>query len=183
MVSGRRDTFGIIFRRIVLFPNHVPHKTSSTEHFVAQALQSFLLVVVNGYEDGAVVRQQLAQQGQAGIHHAQPLVVPGEVLAGFAHDFAQPLQQSRVVHVVVVHPLLFPRVVGRVDVDALDASFVFGQESFQGFQVIAMDNLVAAAGFGFRPAFFRRKAVLVLQYSEGDFLMVVNHLFFSNPLE
>ena len=182
MVSGRRDTFGIIFRRIVLFPNHVPHKTSSAEHLVAQALQSLLLVVVNGDEDGAVVRQQLAQQDQTGIHHAQPLVVPGEVLAGFAHHFAQPLQQARVVHVVVVHPLLFTRIVGWVDVDALDASFVFGQKGFQCFQVITVDYLIAIVGFGVLLTVWR-ETILVLQHLEGHFLMVINYFFFSYPLE
>ena len=79
--------------------------------------------------------QQLLQQLQPGIHHAQPFVVPGQVLALPAHDLPQPLADFRVVYIVIVDPALVSRVVGRVDIDALHPSLVPGQQSFEHLQV------------------------------------------------
>ena len=62
--------------------------------------------------DAAIFRQQLLQQFQPGVHHAQPLVVAGQVLALLAHNFAQPLFDPGVVHIVVVHPALVAGVIG-----------------------------------------------------------------------
>ena len=41
-------------------------------------------------KDHAIVSQQLLQRHQPGIHHAEPLIVTGQVLALFAHYFSQP---------------------------------------------------------------------------------------------
>ena len=98
------------------------------------------LVVVDGDEDRAVVTQKLAQQLQAGEHHAAPLVVAGEVLA--VHDLAQPVLHHGGVDVVVVGPALVAGVVGRVDVDALDLAVIRRQQRLQGGQVVALDDQV-----------------------------------------
>ena len=42
----------------------------------------------------------------------------GQVLALFAHHFAQPLLNLGIVHIVVVHPILVAGVVGRIYVPA-----------------------------------------------------------------
>jgi len=42
--------------------------------------------------------------------------------------------------------LFITSIIGRVDVDALDLPGVVGQEGFEGQQVIALDEQVAAAG-------------------------------------
>ena len=97
-------------------------------------------VVVNGDEDRAVVAQQLPQELQARQHHAAPLVVAGEVL--HVHYLAQPLAYHRRVHVVVVGPVFGADVVGRVDVHALHAPVVSGQQRLQCQQVVAVNDEV-----------------------------------------
>ena len=58
----------------------------------------------------------------------------GQVLALFADNLTQPLFDFRIVDVVVINPALVASVVGRIDVDALDAPLVPGQQGFQGFK-------------------------------------------------
>ena len=48
----------------------------------------------------------------------------GQVLALFADNLTQPLLYFRVVDIIVVDPALVARVVGRIDIDALDATLV-----------------------------------------------------------
>ena len=69
----------------------------------------------------------------------------GQVLALFADNLAQPLLDFWVVDIIVVDPALVARVVGRIDVNALDAPLIPGQQRFQGLQIIAPDNHVFAA--------------------------------------
>ncbi len=57
-----------------------------------------------------------ASSFKARIHHAQPLVVAGQVLALFADDLAQPLLDLRVIDVIVINPALVSCVVGRINV-------------------------------------------------------------------
>ena len=68
--------------------------------------------------DAAVFRQQLLQQFQPGAHHAQPLIVAGQVLALLAHHFAQPLFDLGVIDVVIVHPALVAGIIGWIYVPA-----------------------------------------------------------------
>ena len=99
-----------------------------------------LFVVVNGNEDDAVVGQQFAEQLQAGPHHAEPLVVALQVFA--VNRLMEPLSHQRAVHLVVVGPAFVAGVVGRVDVDALDAASVAGKQGFESLEVIAVDDEV-----------------------------------------
>ena len=68
-------------------------------------------------KDNSLVSQQLIQQFQARVHHAQPLVVAGQILALFAYDLTQPLLDFGVVDIIVVDPPLVAGVVGWIDVD------------------------------------------------------------------
>ena len=65
----------------------------------------------------------------------------GQVLALFADNLAQPLLDLRVVDVIVIDPALVSGVGGRIDIDALDAPLIPGQ---QVFQIVAPDNHVVA---------------------------------------
>ena len=65
-------------------------------------------------KDNSLVSQQLIQQFQAQVHHAQPLVVAGQSLALFAYDLTQ--LDFGVVDIIVVAPLV-ASVVGWIDVD------------------------------------------------------------------
>ena len=122
------------------------------------------------------------QQFQPGVHHTQPLVVAGEVLALFAHHFAQPLLDFRVVHIVVVHPALVAGVIGRIDVDALHPALIPGQQSLQRVQIIPVDDHVFAAVILGMLAILV-KTILPVKHPERHFLMVVDDLLFSNPLQ
>ena len=106
----------------------------------------------------------------------------GQVLALFADDLAQPFLDLGVVDVIVIDPALVAGVVGRVDVNALDAPLIPGQQRFQGFQIIAPDDHVfAAVIFAVLSVFI--KAVLALQHPKRHVLMVIDHLAFSNPFK
>ena len=122
------------------FPHERTDEVVLAEHLVHQQAQPVDFVVVDGNEDRAVVAQEFAQQLQPRQHHAQPLVVAGEVFG--VHHLAQPLAHHRRVHVVVVHPALAADVVGRVDVHALHAPVVGGQQRLQRQQVVAVDDEV-----------------------------------------
>ena len=50
-----------------------------------------------------------------------------KVFPFFANHFAQPLLDMRVVHIVIIHPFLFTRIVRRIDIDAIHSSLVFWQ--------------------------------------------------------
>ena len=106
----------------------------------------------------------------------------GQVLALFADNLAQPLFDLRVIDIVVVDPALVAGVVGRINVDALDALLVPGQQCFQGFQIVAPDDHVLAAVVRICLSVFI-KAVLALQHPKRHFLMVIDDLAFSNPFK
>jgi hypothetical protein len=88
------------------------------------------------------------QQFQPRIHHAQPLVVPRQILAFLAHDLTQPTLHLWVVYGVVVDPAFVARVVGRINVDAFHPALELGQQALQGFEVVAVDDpVVSRVGF------------------------------------
>lgn len=106
----------------------------------------------------------------------------GQVLALFADHLAQPLLDLRVIDIIVVDPTLVAGVVGRIDVDALDAPLILGQQRFQGLQIIAADDHVLAAVILVMLSVFI-KAVLALQHPKRHVLMVIDHLALSNPFK
>ena len=55
----------------------------------------------------------------------------------------EPFLEQRAVHLVVVNPAFVAGVVGRVDVDALDAAGIAGQQGFEGVEVVAVDDEVS----------------------------------------
>ena len=106
----------------------------------------------------------------------------GQVLALFAHHFAQPFSDFRVVHIVVVYPALVAGVVGRINVNAFHSSLIPGQQCFEGFQIVPVDNhILAAVILGVLAVFI--KTILPVKYPEGHLLMVVDDLLFSNPFQ
>ena len=121
-------------RRCSLLPHDRFCKIS--ENLIAYQTQMVKFSIINADENNTIVRQQLLQQLQPRVHHAQPFVMAGQVLALFADNLAQPLFDFRVIDIVVVDPALVAGVVGRIDIDALDAPLIPGQQRFQGFQII-----------------------------------------------
>lgn len=121
-------------------------------HDLAEARE---LVVVDGDENDAGGGEKLVEQSKTRVHHAQPLVVAGEVLALLADDVAQPLLDPGVVDVVVVDPAFVACVVGRVDVDAVDSALVLREQRLESFEIIAVDDHVR------RPVVVRLLATLI----------------------
>ena len=180
MLDLRRDSLGVVSRRVRSLPGYIGDEAGGAEDFVTHELQVRLLVVVDADEDCAGRREQLAQELQARVHHAQPLVVAGEVLALLAHDLPEPFPDARVVHVVVVDPALVAGVVRRIDVDAVDLSLVFRKQRLQRFEVVAVDDHVSAVG-----AMAVQHALLgdALEYAIRHVPMVVDDLFLAHPVQ
>ena len=105
-----------------------------------------------------------------------------QILAFFTNDFAQPLLNMRIIDIIVVAPLLIASVVRRIDVDALHPTLILRQQSFQGFQIIAVDNhVITAVVLGMLAHFV--KAILTLQHTERHFLMMIDNFAFSDPFQ
>ena len=145
MFNLGRDSFGIITGRIISLPRDVSHETTSPKDLVTHSLQVGSLIVINRNENSTSRRKQPLQQPQAWVHHAQPLVMAGEVFAFFADDFTKPFLNSRVVDSVVVHPTFVTRVIGRINVNTVDSSFIARQERFKSFEIVTMNDHVLGA--------------------------------------
>jgi hypothetical protein len=64
------------------------------------------LVIIDGHKDRPILPQELLQQHQPRIHHAQPAVVAVERFAFLANDFSEPVADDGGVDIVVVGPAL-----------------------------------------------------------------------------
>ena len=84
--------------------------------------------------------------------------------------------------IIVVDPALVACVVGRIDINALDAPLIPGQQGFQGFQIVAPDDHIFAAVIFVVLSIFI-KAILALQHPKRHVLMVIDHLALSNPFK
>ena len=121
------------------------------EDLVADDAQIGAFAIVDGDPDAAVLRQELAQELQAGIHHVEP---------------------GRMFEVVVVVFEGGAGVVGGIDVDALHLASVERQQRLQRLQVVAVDEQVVARPIRQRPilaqdlhrAVLRRPAGLLIAH-------------------
>src|ERR1051326_8431370 len=89
------------------------------------------------------IRSTLNGNNSADPHREALRVMPAGVLALLADSLADPLLELRLGEVIVVDPALVAGVVGRVNVDALDAPRMRGQERLESQQVMAFQNEVA----------------------------------------
>jgi hypothetical protein len=87
-------------------------------------------VIVNRDEDRAILSQQFFQQLRSRIHHAEPFIMACGVFAFLADGLADPFFELRLVEFVVVDPAFVAGVLRRVNINALDASSMRGQQSF-----------------------------------------------------
>ena len=123
-------------------PNHGCDEVRATEYFIQHAAQILNFVVVERDEDNSVLAQELPQQRQPGVHHAEPFVVAAEVFGFFADDLTEPLADAGIVDVVVVDPAFVAGVVRRVDVNALDLPAISRQQRLECFEIISFDQQV-----------------------------------------
>jgi hypothetical protein len=97
-----------------------------------------------------------------------------EGLALLAHGFTKPIADERTIDIVIVSPAFIAGVVGRIDVYALDLPCIVRQQSLESFEVVALDNQVAAARVS-APEFWH-----IFEQPEGYLLVVVDDRLFSN---
>jgi hypothetical protein len=105
------------------------------------------LVVINAHENHAVLAQELTRQEQARIHHRKPR---GAIASTRFRIACYLLRQLEVrlerVGVIVGIDKIVAGVVGRVNVNHLDAPKVRLVEEFQNFEVVAFDEQVLCVG-------------------------------------
>jgi len=70
--------------------------------------------------------------------------VSAQILGFASYYFAQPFTYFWTIYFIIVNPTFFARVVGRINVNALHLSRVVGEQGFEGEQVIALHEQVAA---------------------------------------
>lgn len=99
-----------------------------------------------------------------------------EVFRFFTDDLSEPFIDFGVVYVVVIDPAFVAGVIGRVDIDTFDFPFVFGQEGFKGFEIIAVDDFVAAIGFF-------AEGIGLVQHLERHVEVVVDDFVFGDEVE
>ena len=103
--------------------------------------------------------------------------MPRQVFGFRPDDLPQPAADLRAVYVVVVNPTLIPRVVRRVDVDALHLAGVVRQERLERDQIVPLNQQVPAAGVA------DRKRLVALEQVVRNLPMMVHHGLLSNPIE
>ena len=88
--------------------------------------------LINADKNNPIICQQLLQQLQAWVHHAQPLVMACQVLTLFADNLTQPLLDLRVIDIIVVDPALVAGVVRWIYQDLI---FDTKEKAFSGVKI------------------------------------------------
>src|SRR2546426_187921 len=101
------------------FPNEGAECIGNPEDFVHQQPQRSHLVFVNADENDSVTTEKLTKNREAGIHHAEPFVMPGEISSLFTNLSTQPMPNLGAIYSIVENPVLITGVIGRVYIDAL----------------------------------------------------------------
>ena len=140
-----------------------------------------MFIFTNRDKNRPIIREQALKETEAGIHHAQPLVMPREILPFLPHDLAQPALDDRIIHRIIVYPSFIASVIRWIDVDTLHSPLILGEERLQGKQIVPMDHhILAPIILLLLPLFV--KTVRAGKYMAGHFEVVVHHFFFSDPL-
>jgi hypothetical protein len=100
-----------------------------------------------------------------------------QVFCFLADNLPKPLLDSRIVHVVVVYPILVASVVRWVYVDTFDLTSVSRQQSLQRFEVITFNEQILSVRVS------ERKIGVAFQQPRRDMPMMINDSFFANPVE
>ncbi len=134
-------------------------------------------IVVYADKDHTIVGEKIPQQRESRIHHAEPFVVPRQIFGFRPHDLAQPALHLRAIYGVVVNPFFVASVVRRVYIDALHFTGVIRQESFEGQQVVALDQKITAVGV---PG---GKTRITFQQSVRHLPVVIYNRLFPDPIK
>lgn len=121
------------------------------------------------------------EETEARVHHAEPLIVSGEICSEGPNGFPQPFLDGWAVDVVVVDPVFVAGIVGRIDEDAFDSAGVVGEECFEREEVIAFNEEVASTeGFVLNP---EGSTAVVGECMYWHFIVMVDDSFFADPIE
>ena len=116
----------ITFWLQTVLPNKIADHVVLPEHLIHQHPEVEDFVIIDGNEDGTILGEQIAGEGEALVHELDPQRVPPRVI---------------LVHkAVVIDEVAIAGIVGRIDVDALDLPGVGDAQGAQGIEVIALDD-------------------------------------------
>lgn len=100
-----------------------------------------------------------------------------KVLSLFANYLSEPLAYLGAIHIIIVNPPLITSVIGWVDIDTLHLPRVIGQQGFQGFEVVALDQQVPRLGVA------RRQLRVAMDEPIGHLAMMVLHRALADPVQ
>ena len=128
--------------------SHTAQAVLPAEQLITDNPQVGEFVVADGYEDDAVVAQQVARKPKAGVHHVQPVSVvsaggfrvgrrPAPVRVGLPGQLE--VVRYTITEVVAVYEVV-ARIVRRIDVDHLDLPVILVEQHLQNLQVVPFDQ-------------------------------------------
>ena len=161
MICYRRYTFRIVPGRIGLFPNNIPHKTILAKYIIHHQAKITHLVIINGNKYSTSRWQEFLKHFQSGIHHAKPFIMATEVFTLFPYYFAKPFLNMRIVYIIIIYPPLIACIIRRIDIYAINSSFILWQQRFQGNQIIPMNNHIATLCRRFDLTIFCRETIFM----------------------
>ena len=164
-------------------PDYVTLETVCTENIITDCTQTRHLVIVYRDEDCAFVGKQLTQEYKARIHHAEPFVVAREILTLSTDNLAKPAEYVGVVDIIVVTPFLIAGVIWWVDIDTVNASFIFRKERFECSKIITVNYLIARSAGRSAVRAFAIEAIAMLQYAKRHIGVMGDNLLFTYPVE
>ena len=88
----------------------------------------------------------------------------GQVLALTADYLTEPLSNTGIIDIIVIHPALITGIIRRIDIDALNPALILRQKCLECFQIIAVNDHIITAIIRTLLA-VRTKTVLTLQHT------------------
>ena len=85
-----------------------------------------------------------------------------EIFTLLAYSIANPFEDARILHVIVIDPSLISGVIRRVDIDTINAPLILRKQRLQSDKIVAVYYLVATFGSRLFPT-LRIKTILMLQ--------------------
>ena len=104
--------------------------------------------------------------------------MPRKIISFFANNLSQPFFNLWIIYIIVVNPSFIACIIRGININALNFPLVHRQECFQRVQIITMNNHVAAVILS-----IGCKCVLPFQCAERHFQMVIDHFFFTDPVQ
>lgn len=164
-------------------PDNVALETICSENIITDGTQSRHLIIVNRDKYCTFFGKELTQKNKARIHHTQPFIMACEILSLSSDYFTEPSENMRVIYIIIITPFLIPRIVRRIDINAVYPSFIFWKERFEGGEIVTMNYLISCSAWHCAVRAFTIKAITMFQHAERDIRMMCDYLFFADPIK